>query len=618
MVKVEYNDVILFSHKMINISKITGNFPMTTNPHQNMRTIWAFLWAIIKPYRWWYILIFQAPVVSAFYIFANNYSLKLLIDAFSIQTPITYSSLLYPIGLFITAQIVLESAWRILNFAVWKTQPLVQRRLLLSVYEYIQYHSYSYFQNTPSGTIISKMKGISDGYNSIFESLTYKAGKNLCTVVLSILVLLLVNKMVALLMFIWCALVLVILFPMTIRLNQLANEAAESKHQMMGLFSDNITNIFSLFYYSKRKQELTRADSIMLHDFIPRHVALERYNFKFQVIGSLLYWVMLIFVLLFMVSLRMKGVISTGDFLFVMLTTIFISFDFWMLITGLCDLMKEMGDLKSSFTILSTPHAEVDSPMAKDIKEAKGNVEFKQISFAYDEEKPVFADLNLTINAGEKIGIIGHSGAGKSTLISLLLKNFNPTAGTILLDGQNITDITSDSLREQIALIPQDIMLFHRSVGDNIGYAKENATIQEIKAAAKMANIDEFIESLPNQYDTLVGERGVKLSGGQRQRIAIARAMLKDAPIIILDEATSSLDSVTEQQIQQAINDMLVKNNATVLAVAHRLSTIRHMDRIVVMDQGKIIEEGTFDQLMSISNGYFKTLWDAQVNGMVL
>lgn len=590
---------------------------MKTYPNHKVLTIWAFMWGIIKPYKWWYILILQAPVISAFYLFANNYSLKLLIDAFSIE-PLSYSHLLYPIGLFIGAQISLESAWRIYNFAVWKTQPFVQRKLLLSVYDYVQYHSYNYFQNTPSGTIISKLKGISDGYNSIFENLTYKAGKNLCVVVLSILVLLLVNKLVALFMFIWCVAVLSILFPMTIKLNRLSNEAAESKHQVVGLFSDNITNIFSLFYFSKRKQEVQRADSFMSQDFIPRHILLEKYNFKFQVVGSLLYWVMLISVLLFMISLRMKGDITTGDFLFVMLTTIFISFDFWMLITGLCDFMKEMGDLKSSFSILSTPHTTMDDPAAQDIQQSKGNVEFKQVSFAYDKEKSVFVDLSLSIKAGEKIGIIGHSGAGKSTLVSLLLKNFKPTSGIILLDDKNISEITSDSLREQIALIPQDIMLFHRSIGDNIGYAKENATLQDIKAAAKMANIDDFIESLPNQYDTIVGERGVKLSGGQRQRIAIARAMLKNAPIIILDEATSSLDSITEQQIQQAINLMLEKNSSTVIAIAHRLSTIRHMDRIVVMDQGKIIEEGSFNQLMSNSNGYFKTLWDAQVNGMVL
>ena len=221
----------------------------------------------------------QAPVVSAFYLFVNNYSLKLLVDAFSIETNTSYSHLLYPIGLFIGAQIVLETAWRLYNFSVWRTQPFIQRKLLLSSYDYVQYHSYSYFQSMPSGTIISKLKGILDGYNSIFNNLTCKAGKNFCVVILSILVLLLVNKMVALFMFVWCAVVLVILFPMTLKLNQLSNEAAESKHQVIGLFSDNITNIFSLFYFSKRRQELQRANLFMSNDFVPRHVALERYNF---------------------------------------------------------------------------------------------------------------------------------------------------------------------------------------------------------------------------------------------------------------------------------------------------------------------------------------------------
>lgn len=205
-----------------------------------------------------------------------------------------------------------------------------------------------------------------------------------------------------------------------------------------------------------------------------------------------------------------------------------------------------------------------------------------------------------------------------STLISLLLKNFKPTSGVILIDNEPLNSFTSDSLRKQIALIPQDIMLFHRSIGENIGYAKENASFDDIKNAAKMAHIDEYIESLPDKYDTYVGERGIKLSGGQRQRIAIARAILKDAPIIILDEATSSLDSITELEIQQSINLILEENHSTVIAIAHRLSTIRHMDRIVVMDGGSILEEGTFDQLINNEMGYFKKLWDSQVNGMVL
>lgn len=269
----------------------------------------------------------------------------------------------------------------------------------------------------------------------------------------------------------------------------------------------------------------------------------------------------------------------------------------------------------------------------------KNFIHFKNIDFGYEKDgnkKAVFNGLNLQIARGQKIGLVGHSGAGKSTLINLLLKNFAITnykyfdrsanigkqdsdeGGDIIINNQSIYDVSSDSLRSQISLIPQDIMLFHRSIGENIAYAKENPTQEEIENAAKAANIHEFIITLPQKYNTLVGERGIKLSGGQRQRIAIARAILKNAPILILDEATSALDSETEHEIQKSINVMLDQNNATVIAIAHRLSTIKHMDRIIVIDSGNVIEDGSFGKLLSIENGKFKELWANQVNGMVV
>ncbi|MDR3443485.1 MAG: ABC transporter ATP-binding protein [Legionella sp.] len=579
---------------------------------------WNFLWQVIRPYRWWYVLMFLAPVFTAFYIFANNYSFKLLIDAFSTETVTSYSQLLFPITLFTVSQIALDVFWRLSNYAEWKAEPYVRQRLLSTAYDYIQHHSYRYFQNTPSGTVISKLKGILDGYDSVFANLHHMVGKHFCVVVVSIFVLLIVNIAVFWFMLIWCLLVMAVMLPMALKLNQLSNNAAESKHRLMGTFSDNITNIFSLFYFAKRRVEYKRVNLLMEDDFIPQQIQLYKYDFKFNMVGSVLYWFMLISVFFFMIYLRKNGYISTGDFLFVMLTAITISFDLWTLMGGLCTFLKEIGDFKSSFSILAAPHDGEDDPRAKDFQVRQGKIEFRDLCFSYDSGAPIFANLNLLINPGEKIGLVGHSGAGKSTLISILLKNFKPTSGQILVDDEPVSNITSDSLRQQISLIPQDIMLFHRSIGENIGYAKENATLAEIKQAASMANIDQFIESLSEKYDTQVGERGVKLSGGQRQRIAIARAFLKNSSIVILDEATSSLDSISEHEIQQSINAMLEQNNATVIAIAHRLSTIRHMDKIVVMEGGVIIEAGTFDDLLNDKHSYFKKLWDSQVNGMVL
>ncbi|ARB91413.1 ABC transporter ATP-binding protein [Legionella longbeachae] len=590
----------------------------TSDLKSPFHSAWHFVWQVIKPYRWWYVLMLQAPVLTAFYIFANNYSFKLIVDAFSNETIISYHQLLFPILLFIIAQITLDIVWRISDFAEWKAEPYARQRLLASAYNYVQYHSYSYFQNTPSGTVISKLKGLLDGYDNVFANIHHIVGKHFFVVIVSVFVLLVVNLSVFCFMLAWCVLVMAIMLPMAFKLNQLSNKTAESKHQVIGALSDNITNIFSLFYFAKRRFEHQRVRQLMSDDFVPSQIALYRYDFKFNMIGSVLYWFMLITVYLFMIYLRTHGEISTGDFLFVMLTAITISFDLWTLMSSLCTFLKEIGDFKSSFNILSMPHESVDEAHAQDFQISAGKIDFHQLSFVYNEGKPVFANLNLRIKPGEKIGLVGHSGAGKSTLISLLLKNFKPTSGQILIDDKPISSITSDSLRQQIALIPQDIMLFHRTIGENIGYAKDNATLQDIKKAAAMANMDDFIESLPEKYNTLVGERGVKLSGGQRQRIAIARAFLKNASIVILDEATSSLDSISEQEIQQSINDMLDQNKATVIAIAHRLSTIRHMDRIVVMEDGKIIEEGSFDELVNNQNSYFKKLWDSQVNGMVL
>jgi len=584
---------------------------------QNKPTASQFLWSVIKPYKWWYALMFQAPIMTAFYVFANNYSLKLLIDAFSNTINIQYWNLVYPITLFIVAQILLDVVWRVSNFAEWSAEPYVRKQLLLNAYDYIQYHSYRFFQNTPSGAVVSKLKGIIDGYDVIYSSLHHTMGIAFCIVFILTISLLFVSVPVFLFMVVWCIVCFIIFYPMGLKLNQLSSDTAESKHQVLGLFADNLTNIFSLFYFSKRKQELKRAAEFIDNDYIKRQIALYKYDFKFSVIGGLLFWIMLIGIFLFMIYLRKNTDISTGDFTFVMLIAIAISKELWTFITGMCDFMKQIGNFKSSLQILFIPHENIDDVKAKDIIIKNGHIKINNLSFSYDNTEPVLHSLNLDIQAGEKIGIVGHSGAGKSTLISLLLKNFKPSAGDIYIDNYSIAEISTDALRKQISLIPQDIMLFHRSIGENIGYAKDNATLADIQQAAKMANIDDFIESLPEKYNTLVGERGIKLSTGQRQRIAIARAFLKNAPIIILDEATSSLDTITEQQIQISIDNMLEKNNATVIAIAHRLSTIRHMDRIIVIEAGDILEQGSFNELMQ-KNGYFKSLWDAQINGMVI
>jgi ABC-type multidrug transport system fused ATPase/permease subunit len=279
----------------------------------------------------------------------------------------------------------------------------------------------------------------------------------------------------------------------------------------------------------------------------------------------------------------------------------------------LANLSRQYIDIQNGLEDIYKTHEITNHPNAQPLQTTNGTITFANLTFAYDSQT-IFDNLNLDIKPGERIGLVGPSGAGKSTLVSLLLRQHDLTSGAILIDNQNIAEVTQDSLRSNIALVPQEPMLFHRTIAENIKYGKPDATYDEMVTAADRAQAREFIEALPEQYDTLVGERGVKLSGGQKQRVAIARAMLKEAPILVLDEATSALDSESEVAIQKALESLM--ENKTVIAVAHRLSTLRRMDRILVIDQGKIVEDGTHNSLAN-AGGLYAKLWEHQAGGFV-
>lgn len=282
-------------------------------------------------------------------------------------------------------------------------------------------------------------------------------------------------------------------------------------------------------------------------------------------------------------------------------------------------LFENIGTVSDGMGTLSKPHTILDKPQALPLQVAQGEIKFEHVDFSYEAGKPLLNGFNLTIRPGEKVGLIGRSGAGKSTIVNLLLRFYEPQSGTISIDGQNIGDVTQESLRAQIGLVTQDTSLLHRSVRDNIIYGRPDATEAEMISAADRAEASGFIPNLSDAkgrrgYDAHVGERGVKLSGGQRQRIAIARVMLKDAPILLLDEATSALDSEVEAAIQESLDKMM--DGKTVIAIAHRLSTIAAMDRLIVLDKGRIIEEGSHAELLE-KHGLYAKLWAHQSGGFL-
>ena len=588
---------------------------MTKELSQN--TIPQFLWSVIKPYKWWYLLMIQAPIIGSFYKVVNSYAIKLVVDDFTKITTPKYLDLVYPIFIYVGAILIMEAGWRASHFAWMKSQPFVRASIVAKAYDYIQNHSYNFFQNTHSGSITSKIKGIETGYNHLWHGIQHRLTNPMLEILVTIIALAFINLQLFVFMVIWCFVFFPVMLMMSFKVSKLAKATTDSHHEAMGFIADNISNIFSLFSFASRRRELKKINEFLNEDKAKKDYTWIRYELKMAFVGIALYATMLVALLFFMIHLRRIGVITVGDFVFVMTVTFFVVDNIWKLTSEAGDFLGKLGDLKSSFSVLQIPQEIIDKPNASELKISKGEIVFKNISFGYEEgESHTLKNLNLHIKAGEKIGLVGFSGAGKSTLVSLLLKNFKIDSGDILIDGQSIYDVTSDSLRSQIGLIPQDTMLFHRSIGENIGYAKENSTQAEIENTAKKAHIHEFITTLPKAYETLVGERGIKLSGGQRQRIAIARAILKDAPILILDEATSSLDSHTENRIQESLNLLIADRSTTIIAIAHRLSTLKHMDRIIVLDKGKIIEDGTHEELLK-TGGYYQSMWNMQAGGFL-
>ncbi len=282
-------------------------------------------------------------------------------------------------------------------------------------------------------------------------------------------------------------------------------------------------------------------------------------------------------------------------------------FDFGKTVRSLYEAFAEAQEMVE---LMALPHGIVDRTGAKTLRVTQGEIKFEGVNFQYQAGQTVLKKMDLTIAPGEKVALVGPSGAGKSTVVKMLFRFYDVTKGKILIDGQDILKVTQDSVRESISLVPQDPILFHRTLKENIRYGKPDASDAEVVAAAKQAHCHEFIAGLENGYDTYVGERGVKLSGGERQRVAIARAILKNAPILVLDEATSSLDSESEHLIQDAL-DALMKDK-TVIVIAHRLSTIMQMDRIVVLEQGGVAAMGTHQQLLQTEGGLYKKLWQLQ------
>lgn len=403
------------------------------------------------------------------------------------------------------------------------------------------------------------------------------------------------------------------------RLGAIAKAQANARSSMVGRITDAYTNIQTIKLFSHAGREADYAKESMDEFLTTVHQQMRLVTWL-QITNQTLNAFLILSTTGVALWLWMDSVLGIGAVAAVTAMALRLNgFAQWIM-WEISSLFENIGTVQDGINTLTKPQVIGDQPHAKTLKIQHSTVQFDNVSFAYSPDKPILNQLNLSIKAGEKIGLVGRSGAGKSTLINLLLHFYEPQQGRILIDGQDITQVKQDSLRAQIGMVTQDTSLLHRSVRENILYGRPDATEAELQEAARQAEADEFIAHLSDPtgrtgYDAHVGERGVKLSGGQRQRIAIARVMLKDAPILLLDEATSALDSEVEAAIQHSLYKLM--QGKTVIAIAHRLSTIMAMDRLIVMDQGQIVEQGSHQELLAL-NGIYARLWAHQSGGFLI
>ncbi|MDE2075718.1 MAG: ABC transporter ATP-binding protein [Burkholderiales bacterium] len=402
------------------------------------------------------------------------------------------------------------------------------------------------------------------------------------------------------------------------RLSQWAKAQADARSLMTGRITDAYTNIATVKLFSHAKREAGFAQAAM-QDFMTTVYGQMRLVSGFEVVNHTLSMLLILSTSGVTLWLWIHGQLGIGAVAAATAMALRLNgISHWMM-WEMAALFEHVGTVQDGINTLSRRQTVVDAPDAPDLKVQQGEIEFRNVSFAYGPDKPVIEHLNLRIRPGEKIGLVGRSGAGKSTIVNLLLRFYDVSAGEVLIDGQNVAHVTQNSLRAQVGMVTQDTSLLHRSVRDNILYGRPDASDEAMWVAARKAEAADFIATLTDPkgrsgFEAHVGERGVKLSGGQRQRIAIARVMLKDAPILLLDEATSALDSEVEAAIQASLYRLM--EGKTVVAIAHRLSTIAAMDRLIVLDHGRIVEEGDHASLLA-RNGLYARLWAHQSGGFL-
>lgn len=569
-------------------------------------------WQHAKKYPW-HIFFIMFGVLG--HIALQNYApilYKKLINALNGGNPENIKPMLSIVRtIFIVAMIRFCFA-RMFNFVNNWFQPRVMADLNNTCFKYIHKHSLNFFNNSFVGSLVTKVKRYERSFETITDQIVFEMGRNVLEVLLIIIILFFENEKVGMLTLFWAIIYLVFSYLFSQYKLPVDVKRAEADTLVTAKLADSITNNFNIKIFASRHRENEEFAKTTNEQFIIRKKSWDLGTIS-EVVQAITMIVLEFITMFLAVKYWQKGLLSVGSIALIQAYFFRIFDKFWNLGRNIRNTYEAIADANEMTEILTEKHEINDMENAKQLHITKGNIEFKQVFFGYNTDSEVITNLNLSIPHGERVAIIGPSGGGKSTIVKLLFRFYDLKSGKILIDNNDISKVSQDSLREGISLVPQEPILFHRSLMENIRYAKPFASMQEVEEASKLAHAHEFISKFPFGYNTLVGERGVKLSGGERQRIAIARAILKNSKIIVLDEATSSLDSESEQMIQDALKTLM--KNRTTLVIAHRLSTIMQMDRIVVINQGEIIEQGKHKELLKVQKGMYQKLWEIQAGG---
>jgi len=574
-----------------------------------------YFFTLLKPYKRYIVAMLFIALYWAIDNSLKPFILKMIIDKTvtldSDRSTILAAVLPYII-IYISMWILVAIDMRLLDWVRLKFFTSVRYDIVTKMFSYLERHSHRYFQNNFAGSLSNKISDMQSAVITILSTLDdgFAQFLGLCV---AVIILLLVHPIFAVILVAWVTVFLLISFLFFKPIQKLSNVFATSKTILVGKMVDSISNIINTRLFSRNRYE---DENIQKATF---DTVMKDRSMQWAVLKMRAFWDVSIIVLIginliILVKMYSRNQVTIGDFSFIISLSISIFYNLWYLASQFVVFAEELGRCRQALTIIDVPHEIVDQENAAPLTVSEGKIEFKNVTFHYENSKPIFKSMNLVIQSGEKVGLVGLSGSGKSTFVNLILRLFDLQDGEISIDGQNIKSITQDALHEAIAMIPQDITLFHRTLMENIRYGKINASDDDVIEASHKAHCHEFISQLKEKYESLVGERGIKLSGGQRQRIAIARALLKDAPILILDEATSALDSMTEKLIQEGLGNLMKER--TTIVIAHRLSTLSEMDRILVFDKGHIIEEGSHESLIHL-NGHYAKMWHMQAGGFL-